>query len=266
MSTLADLISQDTLDRYRIKAEDALIELESHAERGGLVTLPVNKTMWEPSVAIIRYVHSYLLSRATPDSRLPAPFIAVYSESRVHGKHGGMGISAALKSLDSTLTKIQISSAISYILTTLSVHKLLMKQPGSHATYWLADWPEGLVLRTITSAKTPPTGKLARQIERDVQKFHELQSKEFITVTYDISKIPLPEPDPAAVLEYLKKIVASFNKMKLAYDENQNRLKQLTVENIQLREQIEKVHSSEAWSGISEQIKRILSNGSDSEE
>lgn len=259
MPSLKELISTDSYKNLRSKAEDALLQIEERAEKSGNKTLAITQDAYEASEQILRYVHGWLLARSHPDAAAPKPFTHTYKGGR------GAGVTQALRELDGSIDTSAMASLISSINRVLYVHKLIRKIPGTNNTYWVAPWPTGMKIR-ITSKTL--SKKMEAEIAKDLAKFQKLQEKEFVTITIDLSTIPLPEANPEAIMAYLAKVVKAFNRLKTHYEDQQEQYKKVFAENIRLKEELESMTSNEDWVSLISKMEAVVAgtNGFHSEE
>ena len=149
-------------------------------------------------------------------------------------------------------------SIVNQISLTMRYHKLAARPTykGRSQTYYLRVWPEGLTLEGMNMRLL--TRATQEHIEQQIERYNEIQEKQFVTVNYDLSTIDPPDANPESIMNYLKKVVRCFNRMKDQFDTQQNLLRQTLSERDELKDTLEEMATETAWSDTVDSIQSII--------
>lgn len=252
MVEFAQTLSPESFEKLRSKAVDAILALQERADSQGTHHVGLIQELPEVSNQILRHVHSTLFRSAKPVTGAPKPY--------THVTNGKVSVSSIFRDLMGNVDPKDLTGFVGTTNSTLRYHKLALRVPNTNSTYWLAPWPEGWQLLPVHAGTL--TNKAKAEIDAQVRKFHKLQEAEFVTVKYDISQIPLPEPNPEAILDYLKKLIASYNKMRSTFEDQQKKYQEALRENLELKEKLEGSEPAEKWDTVIDELRsQVFLNG-----
>ncbi len=150
----------------------------------------------------------------------------------------------AVPNARSLFSEREIERLVRSAYSILSNNNLLKRLGGSGSrTFFIREWPDGFIPHwTSGYESTWFSKKDEADLQRQDQKAKDIAGP--VVVSYSLAEIPLPDPNPKAILAYVKKIVGAAKKLQ--------------SENNELRARVTQLESGEEWKGVVGQIKEAL--------
>lgn len=188
MVNFVDALSPETVEKAEAKAQEAFLQMVeanqySIPEEWFNVSRPLMYAIW---------LHMWKTAEPQPDGT----------------RRSKMSVSDALRAVTDTFLNDKKNNQLASAISRLMVQNGILP-PGHSRRKIINPWREPKYFPYHTSGK--PDVVIEKRI-------HE-ESDKPVKVYFDITQIPAPEPNPQSVLEYLKKLRASYNKLQERYDE-----------------------------------------------
>jgi hypothetical protein len=208
---------------------------EDMAEKGHMF----RKGEWdEPSQTLVYAVHQYLWQRkAKPDFTHP-PFT-----HQVKGQMIVRVLRRLVPELDTLFSPNQASRLSRSVYSILSNNVLLLRAGGSGVSvFYIREWPQGFIPEWYRGNDgIYITHKDEVDIKRQEKRAVVLAGE--VETSYDLSLIPLPDPNPDSVMDYIGKVLPM--------------VKKLQKENERLRQELE-IAQGKDWSEVTEKMKDLV--------
>jgi hypothetical protein len=258
MPKLHELVTSDSLSHLFESSREALVALEAiNAPRvkskeivqSGKWIIPMEQT--DVSIPILKYVHQLFWNLGTPQRGLPGRYARISK---------GVYVADILRELNKDglvgWNGPQVVRMAGQVLNVLHRNQLLERQgAGKSHTYLVAPWPGD---ESITLATSRKKVVLTEKDEAIVQRRLEEVGNAPVKVHFDIKTIPLPKPDPESVMEYVGKLVASYNRLSNQYEKVCTELGEAVEKLAQMEDQMTQLRNADEWDVAIQRIHNLV--------
>lgn len=246
MPKLHELLSDTTIERYTDRARDALLNtIDANLRYGSketTTTVGLPRTKWsqapQATEAMARYVHAVMMKMPHDGPPVRAPWV----------KRVNANMSDLVRHLSEGIIKGQQVYQLAGELSFALQFNHLVQRQGRNAQVWLvAEWPPGFEFKFV--ARRDLSAREQWDMERQEARAEQLTPPP--TTDVDITLLALPDPTPESVMEYVRKVFGSLNRLRKRHHELQEYAAKIEAERDEAVKQLNELRAeTNPWDDV----------------